>query len=58
MGIENTELASLPDYQINISFFQKYPHIEIEKKKKNGQTFFFRFGLGHDKGIPLTKHIL
>ena len=34
MGIENTELASLPDYQINISFFQKYPHTEIEKEKK------------------------
>ena len=40
MGIENTELASLPDYQINISFFQKYPHTKIEEKNKNGRTLF------------------
>ena len=46
-----------PDYQINISFFQKYPHIEIEKKTRMGEHYF-RFGLGHDKGIPLTKHIV
>ena len=58
MGIENTELASLPDYQINISFFQKYPHTKIEKKKTRMDEHYFCFGLGHDKGIPLTKHIV
>ena len=49
MGIENTELASLPDYQINISFFQKYPHTKIEKNKQEWTNIIF------DLALDMTK---
>ena len=51
MGIENTELASLPDYQINISFFQKYPHTKIEEKKQEWTNIIFALALDMTKAF-------
>ena len=53
------KIQSWPHCQIIRLIFRLSKNIlSLKLKKTRIDKHYFRFGLGHDKGIPLTKHIV